>query len=76
VETPNEIESIGRPAHDHSFYFGIVVALFGSSKSSSARCNKAKTTRETHDKEGGYELFIACRICLLLICSVSHGSEN
>lgn len=48
-----------------------MVPLLGSSKSSSARCNKAKIPRENHDREGGYALFIACRICLLLICGVS-----
>jgi hypothetical protein len=31
VETPNEIEALEGPAHDHSFYFGIVVPLLGSS---------------------------------------------
>jgi hypothetical protein len=48
-----------------------VVPLLGSPKSSSARCNKAKIPHENHDREGGYELFIACRICSLLICGVS-----
>ena len=48
-----------------------MVPLLGSSKSSSARCNKAKIPRENHNRERRNELFIACRICLLLICGAS-----
>ena len=40
--------SIGRPAHDHGFLFWNHGSfLFGLSKSSSARCNKARNTRDT-----------------------------
>lgn len=52
-----------------------MVPLLGSSKSSSARCNKAKIPRENHDRESGYELFIACRICVSDDLKAKGGKE-